>query len=50
MDIRAEEHSSLRGIAQALTARGVLTRRGGAWAVSNVRDLLRRQERLTPTP
>jgi DNA invertase Pin-like site-specific DNA recombinase len=33
---------SLRGIAAALNERGMLTRRGGAWHVSNVRNLLAR--------
>jgi hypothetical protein len=32
--------TSLRGIAIALNGRGVRTTRGGAWQVSNVRNLL----------
>ncbi|MBS8225939.1 recombinase family protein [Vannielia litorea] len=40
--IRAEGHVSLRAIAAELNARGILTRRGGRWQVSNVRDLLKR--------
>ena len=35
--------TSLRGIAEALNARGVPTARGGRWQVSTVRNLLRRQ-------
>lgn len=41
-DIRAAGHSSLRAIAADLTARGIRTRRGGAWNVGNVRHLMRR--------
>ncbi|MBS8227209.1 recombinase family protein [Vannielia litorea] len=40
--IRAEGHVSLRAIAAQLNARGILTRRGGRWQVSNVRGLLTR--------
>jgi hypothetical protein len=40
--IRAEGHSSLRSIADQLTARGMMTRRGGQWHVSSVRNLLGR--------
>ena len=39
-DIRAAGHTSLRAIAAELTARGIRTRRGGAWGVGNVRKLL----------
>ena len=39
-DIRASGHTSLRAMADALNARGMLTRRGGQWHVSNVRTLL----------
>ena len=42
--IRAEGVTSLRGIAVALNDRGMLTRRGGRWGVSNVRNLLARFE------
>jgi DNA invertase Pin-like site-specific DNA recombinase len=49
-DIRAEGHTSLSAIAAELTARGIRTRRGGAWGVGrgawgvgNVRHLLRRR-------
>ena len=45
-DIRAEGHLSLRAIAAALNHRGMLTRRGGQWHVSNVRNLLRRSGSL----
>ncbi len=41
-EIRTQGHTSLRAIAAELNARGVLTRRGGQWHVSNVRNLLRR--------
>ena len=41
-DIRAEGAVSLRAIAAALNARGMMTRRGGQWRVSNVNDLLQR--------
>lgn len=41
-EIRAEGCKSLRAIAAALNARGVLTRRGGTWRVSNVRNLIAR--------
>ncbi|WP_149142656.1 recombinase family protein [Gemmobacter caeruleus] len=44
-DIRAAGHSSLRAIADELTARGMLTRQGGQWHVSNVRNLLKRVAR-----
>jgi DNA invertase Pin-like site-specific DNA recombinase len=41
-DIRAAGATSLRAMAEALTLRGMLTRRGGRWQVSNVRNLLGR--------
>lgn len=41
-DIRAQGHSSLRAIAAELTVRGIRTRCGGAWQVSNVNGLLAR--------
>ena len=41
-DVRAAGHVSLRAIAAELTARGIQTRRGGHWQVSNVKDLLAR--------
>jgi hypothetical protein len=44
-DIRAAGHATLRSIAAELDARGILTRRGGRWHVSNVRNLLARLER-----
>lgn len=40
-DIRASGHLSLRAMAAELTARGIRTRRGGQWQVSNVKGLLR---------
>ncbi len=45
-DIRAAGHTSLRAIAAELNARGMLTRRGGRWHVSNVRNLLQRVDGL----
>ena len=41
-DIWAEGAVSLRAIAAALSCRGMLTRRGGRWQVSNVRNLIAR--------
>lgn len=41
-DIRANGHTSLRAMAAELTLRGIRTRRGGAWQVSNVKGLLAR--------
>ena len=41
-DIRVQGHTSLRAIAAELNARGMMTRRGGRWQVSNVRNLVRR--------
>ncbi|MFN3262129.1 MAG: recombinase family protein [Pikeienuella sp.] len=43
-EIRAGGATTLRGIAAALNERGVLTRRGGAWGVSNVGNLIARLE------
>jgi len=43
--IRAEGATSLRGIAEALNARGIRTQRGGRWWASNVRALLERLDR-----
>ena len=44
-DIKARGAVSLRAIAGELNERGMLTRRGGRWQVSNVRNLVRRVER-----
>ena len=41
-EIRAGGATTLHGIAAAFNERGVLTRRGGAWGVSNVRNLIAR--------
>jgi DNA invertase Pin-like site-specific DNA recombinase len=38
--IRSEGHMTLRAIAEQLNIRGIRTRRGGRWHVSNVRNLL----------
>ena len=43
--IRSEGPTSLRSLAEELNARGMRTRRGGRWHVSNVRNLLRRLAR-----
>ncbi len=43
-DIRGHGHETLRAIACELNRRGILTRRGGQWHVSSVRNLLRRIE------
>ena len=40
--LRAQGVTSLRGIAAELNARGMQTRRGGQWQVSNVGNLVRR--------
>ena len=40
--------SSLRAIADVLNARGVRTARGGKWAATQVRDILRRHTSRTP--
>lgn len=50
-DIRADGHITLRGIAAELNARGIRTRRGGRWHVSNVGNLLARiSPRILPWP
>jgi DNA invertase Pin-like site-specific DNA recombinase len=41
-DIRAEGHVSLRAMAAELNRRGMQTRRGGVWQVSNVKNLVAR--------
>lgn len=46
-DLRSQEITSLRQVAAALNARGMMTRRGGRWQVSNARNLLRRIDRLS---
>jgi DNA invertase Pin-like site-specific DNA recombinase len=45
-DIRAQGHTSLRAMAEELTRRGMRTRRGGCWSVSNVKGLLARSVEL----
>lgn len=40
--LRSEGHTTLRAIAEQLNTRGIRTRRGGRWHVSNVRNLLSR--------
>jgi DNA invertase Pin-like site-specific DNA recombinase len=46
-DVRAAGHTSLRTIAAELTSRGIRTRRGGVWQVSNVQGLLHRIGRMS---
>ena len=41
-ELRRDGVTTLRGMAEALNERGMLTRRRGRWQVSNVRNLLRR--------
>jgi DNA invertase Pin-like site-specific DNA recombinase len=41
-DIRAEGHTTLRAMAEELNRRGIRTRRGGRWWVSNVKGVLGR--------
>ena len=43
-DIRGAGHLTLRAVTAELNLRGMLTRRGGQWHVSNVRNLLGRLE------
>ena len=43
-DIRSSGAASLRAIATQLNVRGIVTRRGGMWQVSNVKGLLCRLE------
>ncbi len=44
--LRADGDTTLRALAGELNARGVRTRRGGRWLVSNLRNLLARFESL----
>jgi DNA invertase Pin-like site-specific DNA recombinase len=43
-DIREQGHQTLRAVAWELNMRGIRTRRGGAWHVSTVRNLIARLE------
>ena len=47
-ELRQQGITTLRGIAAALSERGMLTRRGGRWHVSNVRNLLARLDLIWP--
>ncbi|MCA0871458.1 recombinase family protein [Seohaeicola saemankumensis] len=40
--IQSDGHTTLRAIASELNRRGILTRQGGTWHVSNVRNLTKR--------
>jgi len=44
--LRAEGITGLKAIARELTARGVLTARGGQWNATRVRELLKRRGRV----
>jgi hypothetical protein len=48
--IRTEGHVTLRAIAAQLNAKGMLTRRGGQWQVSNVKGVLARLARGHKSP
>jgi DNA invertase Pin-like site-specific DNA recombinase len=39
-DLETQGHTTLRAIAAGLNSRGIRTRRGGQWHVSNVRNLV----------
>jgi DNA invertase Pin-like site-specific DNA recombinase len=45
-EIQASGITSLRGVARALTARGIATARGGEWSPVQVNDILRRGTEL----
>ncbi|MEQ9314833.1 MAG: recombinase family protein [Henriciella sp.] len=49
-ELRDSGHTSLRAIAGELNRRGIRTRRGGRWQVSNVRNLVLRLEESAPLP
>ncbi|WP_018303580.1 recombinase family protein [Wenxinia marina] len=44
-DVTGDGHTSLREVAAELNRRGIRTRRGGRWQVSNVRNLMMRLRR-----
>jgi DNA invertase Pin-like site-specific DNA recombinase len=44
-ELRHDGATTLRALASALNARGILTRRGGQWHVSSVRNVLARLEK-----
>jgi DNA invertase Pin-like site-specific DNA recombinase len=44
-ELRHDGATTLRALANALNARGILTRRGGQWHVSSVRNVLARLEK-----
>ncbi len=48
--VKASGITSLRGIAVALTARGVATARGGTWNAAQVAHIIERAERWTDNP
>ena len=45
--VHADGYSTLRDIAEELSARGIRTRRGGRWHVSNLRNLLARRRKIS---
>ncbi|MEQ9814420.1 MAG: hypothetical protein RLO50_16705, partial [Azospirillaceae bacterium] len=48
--LRAAGVTDLRGLADALNARGIRTARGGRWHVSNVRNVMRRTGAMIERP
>ena len=46
-NIRADGATTLRALASEMNARGILTRRGGRWQVSNIGNLLSRVEKVS---
>ena len=44
-DIEAAGVTTLKGIAEALNARGIKTARGGSWYAMTVRNVMQRQQR-----
>ena len=47
--IRGTGVISFRGLAQAMNGRGLRTARGSQWQVSNVRNILKRLQRVDPS-
>ena len=47
--IQREGHVTLRAVAEQLNTRGIQTRRGGNWQMSNVRNLLARRRNVATT-
>ena len=49
-ELQRDGFTTLRGMADELNRRGLVTRRGGKWHVSNVRNLVRRVEQKAEAP